>query len=98
MKKPDFRKETIELAELSQGFTESLCLIRAEVSRLHVSLLPLFSSFYRFLFSIIDYQLFLRGLNNELISSGFIQGFAFLLYIISGKKKQFCKMIRRLSH
>jgi hypothetical protein len=76
MKKPDFRKETIELAELSQGFTESLCLIRAEVSRLHVSLLPLFSSFYRFLFSIIDYQLFLRGLNKELISSGFIQGLA----------------------
>jgi hypothetical protein len=74
MEKADFKKETIELAQSSQYFIESLWVIGAEVSKLHASLSSVFSSFFGFLLGIIDYQLFLRRFDNKLILNRLIQG------------------------
>jgi hypothetical protein len=74
MEKADFKKETIELVQSSQYFMESLWVIGTEVSKLNASLSSVLSSFFGFLFGIIDYHLILRRFENQLMISRLIQG------------------------
>jgi hypothetical protein len=73
MEKADFKQETIELAQSSQYFMESLWVIGTEVTKLNACLSSVLSSFFGFLYSIIDYHLILRRFENQLMLSRLIQ-------------------------